>query len=118
MSVLLSIWVPTAAHSVLLATAATHCMLLLSPHLHCCAAVPKPAAARTKLRKLLADKDKAGAAGGVSAASGSAAERSPHAKSSYDAAEFGALVKVYEGLKWRMISKPGGATVKPDDFYR
>jgi hypothetical protein len=25
---------------------------------------------------------------------------------------------VYEGLKWRMISKPGGATVKPDDFYR
>ena len=23
----------------------------------------------------------------------------------------------YEKLNWRMISKPGGATVKPDDFY-
>jgi hypothetical protein len=24
----------------------------------------------------------------------------------------------YEKLNWRMVSKPGGATVKPDDFYR
>ena len=23
----------------------------------------------------------------------------------------------YEKLNWRIISKPGGATVKPDDFY-
>jgi hypothetical protein len=69
---------------------------------------------------LLADKDKAGTAGsGSSGAAGkSAADASPHVKSSYDAAEFEALVKQYEGLKWRMISKPGGATVKPDDFYR
>lgn len=82
-------------------------------------------------------------------------ERSPHAKESYDAAEFEALVEKYEKLNWRIIrcggggretagvcstggrgrlamaaaaaphrslptstySKPGGATVKPDDFY-
>lgn len=36
---------------------------------------------------------------------------------SYDAAEFAALVEKYEKLNWRIISKPGGATVKPDDFY-
>lgn len=23
----------------------------------------------------------------------------------------------YEKLNWRIISKPGGATVKPDEFY-
>jgi hypothetical protein len=86
---------------------------------------PKPPslfypAARTKLRKLLADKDKAAATGSSSnnAAGKSAADVSPHARASYDPAEFEALVKQYEGLKWRMISKPGGATVKPDDFYR
>jgi hypothetical protein len=39
-------------------------------------------------------------------------------KTSYDAVEFETLADVFEGLKWRMISKPGGATVKPDDFYR
>lgn len=75
-------------------------------------------AARTKLRKLLAEKEKAGAAGASAASGKAAAERSPHAKSSYDAVEFESLVTVYESLKWRMISKPGGATVKPDDFYR
>lgn len=78
-------------------------------------------AARTKLRKLLAEKDAAGsiAAGGKGGtAAAAAAERSPHAKSSYDAAEFEGMAKQYESLKWRMISKPGGATVKPDDFYR
>ena len=32
-------------------------------------------------------------------------------------AEFAALAAKYEALNWRMISKPGGATVKPDDFY-
>ncbi len=36
---------------------------------------------------------------------------------SYDAKEFDALVEKYEKLNWRIISKPGGATVKPDDFY-
>lgn len=28
------------------------------------------------------------------------------------------LVESYEGLKWRIISRPGGATMKPTDFYR
>jgi len=37
---------------------------------------------------------------------------------SYDRAEFEALTAKYEKLNWRMISKPGGATVKPDDFYQ
>lgn len=36
---------------------------------------------------------------------------------SYDAAEGAALTSKYEKLNWRIISKPGGATVKPDDFY-
>lgn len=36
---------------------------------------------------------------------------------SYDAKEFDKLVSKYEKLNWRIISKPGGATVKPDDFY-
>lgn len=36
---------------------------------------------------------------------------------SYDAAEYDKLAAGYENLNWRMISKPGGATVKPDDFY-
>ena len=36
----------------------------------------------------------------------------------YDAAEFPDLVTKYEKLKWRIISKPGGATVKPDHFYQ
>ena len=37
---------------------------------------------------------------------------------SYDASEFEALTAKYKQLNWRMISKPGGATVKPDDFYQ
>lgn len=57
-------------------------------------------------------------AGAAAAAAGVPAEKSPHMKTSYDAVEFDTLADVYEGLKWRMISKPGGATVKPDDFYR
>lgn len=36
---------------------------------------------------------------------------------SYDAAEGEALGRKYETLNWRIISKPGGATVKPDEFY-
>ena len=44
--------------------------------------------------------------------------RSPHAKPEYSSAEFGDLQPKFDKLSWRMISKPGGATVKPDDFYR
>ena len=36
----------------------------------------------------------------------------------YDAAEYPDLVAKYEKLNWRIISKPGGATVKPDHFYQ
>jgi hypothetical protein len=36
---------------------------------------------------------------------------------SYDASEFESLAGKYEKLNWRIIAKPGGATVKPDDFY-
>lgn len=67
------------------------------------------AAARAKLRKLLAEQ---------AAAGGNGAPKSPHVKASYDAGEFESLVSKYDKLNWRMISKPGGATVKPDDFYR
>ncbi len=72
----------------------------------------RPAAARTRLRKLQH------AAAADAAAAEANKERSPHAKPVYDGAEFDELVDKYQGLKWRMISKPGGATVKPDDFYR
>lgn len=41
----------------------------------------------------------------------------PRPPQSYDAAEFATLVDKYEKLNWRIISKPGGATVKPDEFY-
>ena len=36
---------------------------------------------------------------------------------SYNAKEVDALAKKYDKLNWRIISKPGGATVKPDEFY-
>ena len=36
----------------------------------------------------------------------------------YDAAEFPDLVTKYEKLNWRIVSKPGGATMKPDHFYQ
>ena len=36
---------------------------------------------------------------------------------SYDVAEFEALLAKCEKLNWKIISKPGGATVKPDEFY-
>ena len=36
---------------------------------------------------------------------------------SYDGAEGDALASKYGKLNWRIISKPGGATVKPDEFY-
>eukprot|EP00884_Botryococcus_braunii_P010041 jgi/Botrbrau1/19038/Bobra.0100s0066.2 len=70
-------------------------------------------AARTKLKKLKKEEDAKKAA----AASKNAADRSPHAKEAYDASEFGSLSEKYTTLNWRIISKPGGATVKPDDFY-
>lgn len=76
---------------------------------------PPPAAARTRLRKLRAEE---AAKNGASAASSTApVEKSPHAKGSYDIAEFETLAPKYEKLNWRIISKPGGATVKPDEFY-
>ena len=35
----------------------------------------------------------------------------------YDISEFETLTGKYEKLNWRIISKPGGATVKPDEYY-
>ena len=35
----------------------------------------------------------------------------------YDKGEFEALAGKYDALNWRIISKPGGATVKPDEYY-
>jgi acyl-CoA-binding protein len=71
------------------------------------------AAARTRLRKHLADAT-AKAAALIASGAGSG---SPHAKAAYDAAEFGALAAKFEALAWRAVSKPGGATVKPDEYY-
>lgn len=34
-----------------------------------------------------------------------------------DVSEYDALVAEWEGKKWRMLPKPGGAVVKPDDWY-
>ena len=36
---------------------------------------------------------------------------------SYDDKEYEQLAEKYQKLNWRIISKPGGATVKPDEFY-
>ncbi|GMH43067.1 hypothetical protein BSKO_10989 [Bryopsis sp. KO-2023] len=68
-------------------------------------------AAKTKLRNLLEDSSR-----GVSVAAGHLP--SPHVKDSYDPSQFDILAGKYEKLSWRMISKPGGAIVKPEDFYR
>ncbi|KAJ9505086.1 hypothetical protein QJQ45_030476 [Haematococcus lacustris] len=73
-------------------------------------------AARFRLRKI-----KEVAAKGVASA-----DRSPHIKAEYNPAEFDVLTSVdqgqqvprYEKLSWRMLSRPGGAIAKPDDFYR
>ncbi|KXZ49882.1 hypothetical protein GPECTOR_19g333 [Gonium pectorale] len=64
-------------------------------------------AARTRLRQL-----------NLAAARADSADRSPHAKAEYSVDDFERLAGQYEKLNWRMVSKPGGATVKPDDFYR
>ena len=44
--------------------------------------------------------------------------RSQFAKDVYTVDEFAPLSGSYEGLSWRMVGRAGGATVKPDDFYR
>jgi len=38
-------------------------------------------------------------------------------RQSYSAAEFDALSEKYAALNWRIVSKPGGATVKPDELH-
>ena len=70
-------------------------------------------AARTRLRQLLKDESAAAEA----AAKAGPAEKSPWAKDSYDKAEFDTLAGKYDSLNWRIISKPGGATVKPPEYY-
>lgn len=70
-------------------------------------------AARTRLRAALAALD---AQQGAEAA----ANASPFAKkdpASYRAADFDRLAAALEGLKWRMVQKPGGASVRPDPYY-
>ena len=42
---------------------------------------------------------------------------SPHVKANYDASEFDQLSKVFEGLKWKLVQKPGGQTMKYDSYY-
>ncbi|GIL53405.1 hypothetical protein Vafri_9027 [Volvox africanus] len=64
-------------------------------------------AARARLRQLNAAAERA-----------DSTDRSPHAKAEYSVEDFSRLTAHYEKLNWRMVSKPGGATVKPDDFYR
>ena len=34
-----------------------------------------------------------------------------------DVTQYDALAAGYEALKWRIIPRPGGATLKPDDYY-
>ncbi len=88
---------------------------------------PLPTAAKTRLARLLKEMKEGTAA------------KSPHAKESYDSIEFDSLIHScvsslllspflphepfvmchsYDKLSWRMVSRAGGATVKPDDFYR
>jgi hypothetical protein len=35
-----------------------------------------------------------------------------------DVSQYDDLVSKFKGLKWRIISRPGGATMKPTDWYR
>lgn len=70
-------------------------------------------AARMRLRQLLKEESAAAAA----AEQTGPVEKSPWAKESYDKGEFDALASKYESLNWRIISKPGGATVKPPEYY-
>lgn len=91
-----------ASHPLSLSLTSLH--LLLSQHLFRLIVLK---AARTRLRKARE------AAAAREAASAASAERSPFAKDSYDVADFGRLSGLYESLKWRMIQKPGGASVRP-----
>ncbi len=34
-----------------------------------------------------------------------------------DVSQFASLAAAFESLKWRIIPRPGGATMKPDDYY-
>lgn len=90
------------------------CRPHLRPRFHTFHLLRSPSAARFRLKKLRAE---TAAKAAAAASSTSSSERSKHAKESYDAAEFGALSAKYESLSWRIVSKPGGATVKPDEFY-
>jgi len=70
-------------------------------------------AARLRLRQALASLD---ALQGAEAA----ANASPFAKSDaalYSPSDFDRLAAALESLKWRMIQKPGGASVRPDPYY-
>lgn len=70
-------------------------------------------AARSRLRAALARLDAQDSAE-------AAANASPYAlrdRSAYRAADFDRLASALEGLKWRMVQKPGGASVKPDPYY-
>ncbi len=51
-------------------------------------------------------------------ATNAAANRSPHAKDTYNIAEFDTLAQQYDSLKWRLVQKPGGAAVRPDEYYQ
>lgn len=54
-------------------------------------------------------------------AAGSAAAVAATAQAAKEAAvdvtQYDALVAAYETLKWRIIPRPGGATLKPEDYY-
>eukprot|EP01024_Parvocaulis_polyphysoides_P069743 TRINITY_DN85634_c0_g1_i1.p2 TRINITY_DN85634_c0_g1~~TRINITY_DN85634_c0_g1_i1.p2 ORF type:complete len:188 (+),score=25.49 TRINITY_DN85634_c0_g1_i1:100-663(+) len=73
-------------------------------------------AARTKLRKL--QLQNGGNEQNLQAADTASNKKvSPYVKQEYDVGEFDKLIEKYDKLAWRMIQKPGGASVKPDDYY-
>lgn len=72
-------------------------------------------AARARLRALLAAAAKAGAA---SASPHALTSPGAYAALAGDDEAFGRLAGLHERLAWRMVSKPGGAAVRPDDYYR
>ena len=75
-----------------------------------------PTLSNAAARKRLRDARRAAAAESEQRAAQDAANRSPHTKASYDAAEFAGLCTRYDSLKWRLIQKPGGAAVRPDEY--
>lgn len=83
-----------------------------------------PGPARQKYRLAITTRrviERQAAAQASSGAAGPAADAegpSPHAKAVYDPSEFATLSTRWEGLKWRLISMPGGAVKKPDSFYK